>query len=250
MKISIITVCLNSESMIGFAIKSVSSQNYPSLEHIIIDGGSKDNTIKTILENNNRNLLLYSENDKGIYDAMNKGFKLASGEIIGFLNSDDFYADNTVLDLVAECFLDSTVDVCYGDLVYVSSDGSRVKRVWKSGSFAKGDFAKGWCPPHPTFYVRKSALEKYGLFDTSFSLASDADFMMRYLEFFSVKHIYIPKILICMRLGGATNKSWCNILTQNKEIFTAFGKNGIKFNSYVFWFFKLANRALQYWRAP
>ena len=189
---------------------------------------------------------LISEPDKGIYDAMNKGFTQATGEVVGFLNSDDFYADAEVLAKIATAFEDPAVDACYADLVYVTQDNSRVVRYWKSKPFTSGDFAKGWCPAHPTFYVRKSVIERLGLFDQSYKLAADVEFMMRYLERGQIRAVYIPHVLVRMRLGGATNQSWKNIVQQNKEIFSALRKNGVPFSRMWFAANKMVSRLNQF----
>ena len=246
MKISIITVSYNSAATIADTVRSVANQSYQNIEHLVIDGQSKDATISVVEEHRHPNLILTSEPDGGIYDAMNKGLKRATGEIIGFLNSDDFYADSAVLEKITAVFKDESVEVCYADLVYILPDNSSVVRHWKSKVFATGDFAKGWSPAHPTFYVRRSALERLGFFDQSLKLAADADFMMRYLEIGNVKSVYIPCVLVRMRIGGASNQSWKNILKQNKEVFSALRKNGISFNPIIFWIYKIFSRVRQF----
>ena len=234
MKISVITVAYNSATTIADTLRSVANQTYLDIEHLVIDGNSTDETIRVVEAHRHARLTLSSEPDKGIYDAMNKGLALASGEVVGFLNSDDFYAEASVLEKVANAFQDPAMDACYADLVYVSPDNTRVVRYWKSKRFTKGDFAKGWCPAHPTFYVRKSVIERLGLFDQSYKLAADVEFMMRYLERGQVHAAYIPHVLVRMRLGGATNQSWKNIVQQNEEIFAALRKNGVTFSK--LWF--------------
>lgn len=227
-------------------MRSIASQTYQNIEHLVVDGQSTDKTLHVVEANRHPGLIISSESDSGIYDAMNKGLSRATGEVIGFLNSDDFYADATVLEKVAAAFQDESVEACYADLVYVTPDKSRVVRYWKSKPFAKGDFAKGWCPAHPTFYIRNSALQRFGMFDQSFKLASDVDFMMRYLESGAINSVYIPHVFVCMRVGGATNQSWGNVWKQNKEIFAALKKNGVPFSPLVFWLSKIFNRGRQY----
>jgi glycosyltransferase involved in cell wall biosynthesis len=246
MKISVITVAFNSAKTVADTLTSVAMQTHPDIEHLIIDGASSDGTVEIVRMHASAQTRLISESDRGIYDAMNKGIALASGEVIGFLNSDDFYANASVLAKIADAFQDSAVDVCYGDLVYVSQDNSRVVRYWKSKPFAKGDFAKGWCPPHPTFFIRESALQRLGMFDLSFKLAADFEFMLRYLESGDIKSVYIPHVLVRMRLGGATNQSWSNVWKQNKEIFMAFEKNNTSISTLSFCAHKLLNRISQY----
>jgi glycosyltransferase involved in cell wall biosynthesis len=246
MKISVITVSYNSATTIADTMRSVAGQSYKNIEHLVFDGQSKDATLAVVTAHRHPHLIINSEPDSGIYDAMNKGLKRASGEVIGFLNSDDFYADTTVLEKVAGVFEDESVEACFADLVYVTPDNSRVARYWKSKPFAKRDFARGWCPAHPTFYIRKSALERLGLFDQSFKLAADVEFMMRYLELGAINSVYVPYVFVRMRLGGASNQSWRNIWMQNKEIFAALAKNSVPFSAFSFWTRKILNRAWQY----
>jgi len=234
MKITIITVTYNSAATVVDTLQSAAAQTHPDIEHLIIDGGSTDETLTLVQSHGAHVARVVSEPDQGIYDAMNKGLAQATGEVVGFLNSDDFYADETVLAKIANAFEDPTVEACYADLVYVTQDNSRVVRYWKSKPFAKGDFARGWCPAHPTFYVRKSVIERLGLFDQSYKLAADVEFMMRYLERGQVRAVYIPHVLVRMRLGGATNQSWKNIFRQNKEIFSAMRENRVPFS--IMWF--------------
>jgi glycosyltransferase involved in cell wall biosynthesis len=246
MKISVITVAYNSAKTVADTLTSVAMQTHLDIEHLIIDGASSDGTVEIVRMLASPQTRLISESDRGIYDAMNKGIALASGEVIGFLNSDDFYANTLVLEKIADAFQDSTVDACYGDLFYVSQDNSRVVRYWKSKPFIKGDFFTGWCPPHPTFFIRRSALQRLGMFDLSFKLAADFEFMLRCLESGEIKSVYIPHVLVRMRLGGATNQNWSNVWKQNKEIFMAFEKNKISVSILSFCAHKLLNRISQY----
>lgn len=246
MKITIITICYNSAKTISDTLKSVREQTHNNIEHIVVDGGSKDKTLEVVATAGQHVAKLVSERDNGIYDAMNKGLALATGEIVGFLNSDDFFVDSSVLTKIASVFQDESVDACYGDLVYVSQDSSRVVRYWRSKPFVNGIFAKGWCPAHPTFYVRKSVIDRLGFFDQSFKLAADMEFMMRYLEHGKIHSVYIPDVLVKMRVGGATNQSWKNIVLQNKEIFIALQKNGMQFSKLLFLLRKLTSRLGQF----
>jgi glycosyltransferase involved in cell wall biosynthesis len=246
LKISIITVSYNSAATIADTLRSVISQSYQNIEHLVIDGQSKDSTVQITKEFNHPRLILSSELDAGIYDAMNKGFKRSSGEVIGFLNSDDFFVDSDALAKVAAVFQDESVDACYADLVYVTPDNSRVVRHWKSKAFKRGDFARGWSPAHPTFYIRRSALDRLGLFDLTFNLAADTEFMMRYLEVAKIKSVYIPHVLVRMRLGGATNKSLRVVIKQNKEILLALQKNKVTFSLFGFVIRKICSRIQQY----
>jgi glycosyltransferase involved in cell wall biosynthesis len=245
-KITVITVCYNSASTIGDTLRSIASQSYKDLEHLVIDGGSTDGTLEIVRAWEGHRLRLVSEPDEGIYDAMNKGLALAAGGIVGFLNADDFYADQTVLEQIANVFQDEKVDACYADLVYVSQDNRRVVRYWESKPFTKGDFALGWCPAHPTFYVRKSVVDRNGCFDKSFRLAADAELMMRYLEREEIRSTYKPGVWVRMRLGGQTNQSLSNVVRQNKEVLRALRKNGVPFSTTLFAATKVANRVRQF----
>jgi glycosyltransferase involved in cell wall biosynthesis len=246
LKISVITVAYNSAKTIADTLNAVAMQTHMDIEHLVIDGASKDGTLEIVRGHTAPQIRLISEPDKGIYDAMNKGLVQATGEVVGFLNSDDFYADAEVLEKIANAFQDPAVDACYADLVYVTPDNSRVVRYWKSKLFTKGDFAKGWCPAHPTFYVRKSVIERLGYFDQSYKLAADVEFMMRYLERGQIRVAYIPHVLVRMRLGGATNQSWKNILQQNKEVFAALRKNDVPFSRVWFTVNKVVSRLNQF----
>jgi glycosyltransferase involved in cell wall biosynthesis len=246
MKISVITVAFNSVKTITHTLDTVAMQTHVDIEHLVIDGASTDGTVGTVIGHNSPQIRIISEVDKGIYDAMNKGLAYATGEVIGFLNSDDFYADADVLAKVANAFEDPAVDACYADLMYVAQDNSRVIRYWKSKPFKKGDFARGWCPAHPTFYVRKSVILRLGLFDLSYKLASDMEFMLRYLERGQVSAIYIPYVLVHMRVGGVSNQNWKNIVHQNKEILAALRKNNVPFSTIWFLVSKIASRLLQF----
>lgn len=245
MLISVITVCYNSANTICNTLRSVCEQSYEHIEHIIVDGGSTDDTLMVVAAEGSHVAKLISERDGGIYDAMNKGLQLATGEVVGFLNSDDFYADSSVIAKIAEAFDDNSVEACFGDLFYVSQDAAQVVRFWRSNPFVKGSFAKGWCPAHPTFYVRKSVVERLGVFDRTFKLAADVELMMRYLEGGGIRSFYIPHVLVRMRVGGATNKSWGNIARQNEEVLLALKKNGLPFSTITFAISKLKYRLWQ-----
>lgn len=247
MKITVITVAYNSAATIADTMDSVAMQAYRDMEHLVVDGASRDDTVKIAQARSTPHTRITSEPDKGIYDAMNKGFGLAQGEIIGFLNADDLYADDQVLTQVADAFQDPAIEACFGDLVYVTHDNRRVVRYWKSCPHRLGSFSRGWCPAHPTFYVRRSALERLGRFDLSFRLAADTEFMLRYLEKGGVRSAYIPRVQVRMRVGGATNQSIGNIVRQNREIFQALEKNNVGYSPVSFMAHKVANRIWQRW---
>jgi len=248
MKISIITVSYNSENFIESCINSLLSQTYKNIEYIIIDGSSKDNTLNIIKKYSDQVSVIVSEPDQGIYDAMNKGIKIAKGDIIGFLHSDDLYANNEILSKVQKIFnMDKTLEACYADLIYVKRfDISKVVRYFKSDRFIEGFFQKGWCPPHPTFFVRRSVYNLYGIFDLNYQFASDIDLMMRFLEIHKINVKHVPEVWVKMRIGGASNKNLKNIWLQNREILKSFNKNGLNINPIFFFLHKLISRSKQF----
>lgn len=219
MKITIITVAFNAAETIADTLRSVANQTYPNIEHILIDGASRDGTMAIVKEHGSHLAKCISEPDRGIYDAMNKGIGLATGDIIGFLNADDFYASSRSLETIANAFSDPDIEACYGDLLYVrKNDPSSVVRYWRSCSFKKDSFRRGWCPPHPTFFVRRGVYEDHGGFSLDFRIAADTEIMFRLLELNGIKSVYIPETIIKMRTGGESNKNLGNIILQNKEI--------------------------------
>ncbi|QWW72233.1 glycosyltransferase family 2 protein [Rhizobium sp. WYJ-E13] len=246
-RVTLITVCWNAERTIADTLKSIDGQTYRDFEHIIIDGGSTDETLSIIAEANSVNRHVFSGPDAGIYYAMNKGIDIAKGDIIGFLNADDIFEDKDSLAAVASALEDEAYDACYGDLIYVSNrNPSRRMRHWKSGPFKPGLFQRGWCPPHPTFYVRRRIYNKLGKFDLRYRLGADVELMLRFLEIGRINAIYIPRVLVRMRLGGATNKSARNISRQNSEILRAFHEHGFKISVPKFWVSKIVNRVGQF----
>ena len=204
------------------------SQGYPDLEHIIVDGNSSDATLPIIFRHADRIDKLISEPDHGIYDAMNKGISLATGDVIGILNSDDFYAHSHVLEKVARVFKDEDVDTCYGDLIYVDpTNVKRVTRYWRSGAHNPRNFYQGWMPPHPTFFVRKSIYNKYGLLNLKFPLAADYELMLRLLYKYNISATYIPRVIVKMRTGGTSNPGFYTV-KANIENYNAWRVNNLK----------------------
>lgn len=248
MKISIITVTFNSASVIEHCLMSIENQSYKNVEQIIIDGASSDKTID-ILNRHAKNIsVLLSKPDKGIYHAMNKGLSLATGDIIGILNSDDFYNNNEVLSNVIKVFKeDPLLDACYADLLYVGrTDVSRIVRYWKSNQFCPGSFSKGWCTPHPTLFIRRSIYEKYGNFNVNYQIAADVDLTMRFFEVNKIRVHHVPEIWVKMRVGGVSNKNLKNIFIQNIEILKALKSYGLETNFIRFFFNKLFIKAKQF----
>lgn len=227
MKLSIITATYNSENNITGCLSSVYNQSYKNMEHIIIDGLSKDDTLSILKLYQNKNLNIISEKDTGIYDALNKGIQLATGDVIGFLHSDDLYYSDNTLKNIMHIFEDQSVDAVYGDLIYITQDLSKTVRYWQSGFFSLKKLKSGWMPPHPTLFLRKSIYETYGVFDTDFKIAADYDFILRVLSKKNLKIVYLPEVITKMRVGGASNKSVKNIIQKSREDYRALKKNHI-----------------------
>jgi len=228
MKVSIITISYNSAETIEDTIKSVVSQDYKNIEYIIIDGASKDDTLSIVEKYKDQIAKVISEKDKGIYDAMNKGVEQATGDIIGILNSDDYYYDQSVISEVVRLFETKKTDGLYADLVYVDrEDSDKVIRYWKSGEYSPGKFLKGWMPPHPTFFVTKEVYSNFGLYNTDLRSAADYEFMLRVIHKHKISLSYMPRILTKMRVGGMSNVSLKNRWRANMEDRRAWKINGI-----------------------
>ena len=235
MKISIITATFNSGRTVRDTLESVLRQTFTNYEYIIKDGGSKDNTLEIVKEYAPQfgdRLKIVSAPDKGIYDAMNQGFQMASGDVLALINSDDFFSDDHALEKVAKTFAENPeTDGIYADLYYVSQDNiDNIVRKWVTG--LQKPFAKGWLPAHPTFYVKRECYEKYGYFNLDYKLAADFELMLRFVERHHIKLTYLPEALVKMRLGGATSKNIQNIIKQDKECVRAFKDNGIPVSSF------------------
>ncbi|MBW4538619.1 MAG: glycosyltransferase [Myxacorys chilensis ATA2-1-KO14] len=231
MKVSIITVVFNGEQTIEDTIQSVLLQDHPDIEHIIIDGASTDKTLSIINTYTGKIAKVVSERDRGIYDAMNKGLRLASGDIIGILNSDDFYADTTVISSVVRQFEQTGANSVFGDLVYVtSSDLDRVVRYYSSARFHPDQFAYGWMPAHPTFFVKRWAYEQYGLFKTDYQIAADYELLTRFLAKHRLSYSYLPKTMVKMRTGGVSTTNLKSNWILNREIIRGCAENNIQTN--------------------
>lgn len=225
-------------------------QTYENIEHIVVDSASKDRTLEIVRSEGKRIANVVSERDNGIYDAYNKGLSLVGGEIIGFLNSDDFYYSKTVIEKVMAAFEDSSVDACYGDLVYVDRNNTdKITRLWKSRPYTAGIFKNAFVPAHPTLFLRKSVYEKAGGFNLTYRLAADYEFMLRIFHQLNIKSVYIPEIFVKMRTGGATGESFTSIREQNKEIMSALRQHGITCSKMNFLLRKISDRVAQRIRA-
>jgi glycosyltransferase involved in cell wall biosynthesis len=226
MTFSIITVVYNGVAHIAEAIASVLGQTGCQVEYIVIDGGSTDGTQAVIESFDTRIAHSVSEPDRGIYDAMNKGLALACGDVVGMLNADDLYAGPDVLAKVATAFEREPIDCCYGDLRYVSADLARVVRYWRSGPYSPASFARGWMPPHPTFFVRRSVYARCGGFDLRYRIASDYELMVRLLKHERLRCVYIPEVLVDMRIGGHSNRHAAAIWNKSREDFRILRQHG------------------------
>lgn len=228
MKISVITAVYNNRTTLADALDSALAQDHPDTELIIVDGASTDGTLEVIRGYAGRLARVVSEPDHGIYDALNKGLRLATGDAVGFLHSDDAFADDRVLSRIAAALADPGVDACYGDLRYVRQDDpGRVVRHWRAGSYHPRLLARGWMPPHPTFYARRTVYQRLGGFDTRYRIAADYDCLLRFLGAGQVACAYIPHVLVQMRLGGASNRSLHNLLQKSREDYRALRHNQI-----------------------
>ena len=224
---SIITPSLNSVDVITDCINSI-AQLEVGVEHLVIDGESTDGT-RELVEKMNGAVRVVEAPPEGIYPAINTGITHANGEVIGILNADDFYANGDVLRLVSSVFEDPTIDACYGDLCYVDkSDPGRVVRFWRAGQLGPNGMLHGWMPPHPTFFVRRRVYEDYGLYRTDLGTSADYELMLRFLVKHQVKTVYIPEILVHMRTGGASNKSWKARIEANRMDRKAWQVNALR----------------------
>jgi len=245
MKVSIITISYNSEKSISDAITSVLSQSYENIEYIIVDGKSKDNTIDIVKSFGDKITTFVSEPDKGIYDALNKGIGLATGDIVGFMHSDDLFANDQIISNVVKKFKENNTDSLYGDLQYVyKEDTNKILRYWKSGVFSLRQLKLGWMPPHPTLYIKKWVYDKYGGFNIDMGISADYDTMLRFLGKYKISTQYLPEVMVKMRVGGASNRSLGNIIKKSKEDWDAINRN--KFGNIFTLVFKNLRKVTQF----
>lgn len=229
MTVSIITVSFNSQSTIEQTILSVLEQSYQNIQYIVVDGASTDGTQNILQQYRHKIDVVVSEKDNGIYDAMNKGISLATGDVIGILNSDDIYADTDVIQNAVNKLTQTNAPALYADLVYVDrNDTTKIKRYWRSGSFKRSKFKWGWMPPHPTVFVRKELYAKFGTFNLSLKSAADYELMLRFFYKENIVPAYLPKVITKMRVGGESNATVKNRVNANQEDRKAWKINGLK----------------------
>lgn len=229
MKVSIITITYNSQLTLIDTIDSVLKQTYKNIEYIIVDGASTDDTISIIKSYHGKISKFVSEKDSGLYDALNKGIDIATGDIVGILHSDDFYTNEFVIENIVKTIAENNADATYADLYYVDkSDTSKIFRKWKSGNYKHGMFLKGWMPPHPTFFVKREYYQRYGKFNLQLKSAADYELMLRFIHKHKIKLAYLPEFIIKMRIGGKSNVSFKNRIRANNEDKKAWKINGLK----------------------
>ena len=228
-KVSIITVTYNSAETLEQTLLSVIQQSYKNIEYIVVDGKSTDGTLSIIEKHKGNISRVISEKDNGLYDALNKGIELATGDVVGILHSDDFYIDNKVIERYVQAFLESNAEAVYSDLYYVDkNDTDKIIRRWKSGEFKSNSFINGWMPPHPTFFVKKEVYKKHGKFNLEFKSAADYEIMLRFIQKRAITVYYLPEFTIKMRVGGKSNASVQNRIQANLEDRKAWQINNIK----------------------
>lgn len=246
LKVTIITVSFNSAGTIAGTINSVLAQTYPEIEYIIIDGSSTDGTIEIIKSYSARISRFISEPDDGIYDALNKGIRLATGDIVGILHSDDFFFSNLIVEKIASVFEEIDTDAVIGDIQFVDpADNSKIVRYFSSKKFSPAKFRFGYMPPHPSFYVRRKLFEKLGYYKTDYKIAADFELVLRFLLINKIRYKYLEMPFVSMRSGGVSNKTVGSNITLNKEIARACRENGI-YTNYLLIYSKYITKVFEF----
>ncbi|HIA02772.1 MAG TPA: glycosyltransferase [Myxococcales bacterium] len=230
--ISVITVVYNAADTIADTLGSVASQTYSNIEYIVVDGGSSDGTLAVIEKYRDVITHFVSEPDAGIYDAMNKGIGLATGDVVGFLNADDIFADAGVLGRVALAMQNTSLQACFGDVVFVGDDMETAVRYYRSSGFSPGRLAYGWMPAHPSLYLRRDLFDRYGNFRTDYEIAADYELVARLFGKHRISYVYLPWVFVNMRLGGVSTKGLRNSFILNREIVRACEENSISTNMF------------------
>lgn len=246
MKVSIITVSYNSSKTIKDTIQSVINQSYKNIEYIIVDGDSSDNTVEIVkdyeqffLKDSKKKFKWISEKDKGIYDGINKGIKMATGDIIGILNSDDFLFDKNVISDVVHKFKTSSIDCLYGNIVFIDPVSNKIVRRWISKKFEQGLFEKSWTPAHPSFYCKKVCYDMHGLYKTNYKIAADVDLMYRFIDRNKLRSLYYARYMVTMRQGGVSSSGIKSTIIITREMSRSIKENGGKFNLIKYLLYKL-----------
>jgi glycosyltransferase involved in cell wall biosynthesis len=248
-KVSVITCVRNNVDTIAAAVESVLAQSYPNIEYVVIDGASTDGTLAVLQRYADKFTVLVSEPDKGIYDALNKGLQHASGDIIGFLHADDLLGSPEAVQALVSALASTNADGVYGDLLYVHRDNpAAVIRYWQSNDFTPSLLKRGWMPPHPTMYLRRAVYQQHGGFDTSYRIAADYDFILRIFSQQQLRFTYLPQVLVQMRVGGVSNRSFKNLLSKSREDWRALQQNSVGGVVALVW--KNLSKLTQFWRKP
>lgn len=228
MKISVVTAVRNGGALLAKSVQSLRDQSHDDIEHVVQDGGSSDGTVDYLRDHGHAQMALVSQPDTGIYDAINMGISRAQGDIVGLLHADDYLAGPDVLARVAQAFEDPNIDGVYGDLEYVARDDSdRVIRYWQAGEYAQARLKRGWMPPHPTLYLRYRVFQQAGLYDTSYRISGDYDCMLRWLTQGKIRLGYIPQVMVRMRIGGVSNRSFAQMLRKSREDYRAIRRHNV-----------------------
>lgn len=228
MKISVVTAVMNGAATLPAMLESLKAQSYRDVEHVVQDGGSTDGTLALFRTQGHAGMALESTGDAGLYDAINQGIARASGDVVGLLHADDQLAGPDVLGHIAEALADPSIDGVYGDLQYVARDDvTRVIRHWKAGPYSAANLRRGWMPPHPTLYLRREVFARAGLYDTSFRIAGDYEAMLRFLTAGQVRLAYIPNVMVQMRMGGVSNRSFGHMIRKSREDYRAIRRHGV-----------------------
>lgn len=248
MKVTLITVTYNSSKYLEESFKSVIAQDYPNIEHIVVDGKSTDGTLDVIKKYQSHFAKWVSETDRGMYDAINKGMAMSTGDIIGVIHSDDVLASPDVISSIVKAFQEQHVDSVYGDLEYVDPDNiNKIYRIWKGRPYKRSLFRNGWMPAHPTFYIKRELVQKFGGYESHYYSAADYEFMARYLYKNNVSSYYIPKLIVKMRRGGQSNSSFKTRLRANRRDYLAMKRNKIPF-AFIVSILKPLSKVHQYYK--
>lgn len=249
-RISIITAVYNREETISSAIESVLNQQYKNVEYIVVDGKSTDRTQEIIQRYRSQIAKSICEEDNGIYEALNKGIRESTGDVVGFLHADDLLASKNVLGKVADAFSDPSIEAAYGDLLYVNKNNpERIVRYWKSGSFQVNRFRWGWMPPHPTVYLRRQSYVNLGSYREEFKISADYELLVRMMFKEKLKTAYIDDVLVKMRIGGLSNSSMSNRMIANREDRIAWKVNGLP-PPFALQLLKPLRKLRQFWERP